>query len=754
VPDIREGALRPGESPQAIRPATQSIGRRGVIDRLTRRFVVVGGLLIIASILAILLVIVVEVVPLFRSPDAKALRSPVQAQVEGRRLLAVGVDEYRELAYLVTDATVQFVSLSSGETVLEVKPEALEPARIVSVSSLGRGQFGLGLSDGRVMPVEAQFSTTFVGGKRTVEPSLAVSPPFDALSGRQITHLAFAQTQRGPLAAVVTGPRDLAVIGIKETKPLVGPPRREALRSQIAVPAAGEITQIVMDTRGDHVYLGHADGAVTSVDVSDPSTPKVVGSVAAAGTPGSGITALSLLLGDRTLLVADVEGGVSSWLILPDAPPAGLLKAHAFRSHTKPVVALAPSRRDKGFLSLDTGGAVHVNYATTGRTLLSAATGLEAATGLSFAPKGDGFLVSDGSARLALWSLRNPHPQITLQSLFGKTLYEGYREPTYAWQSTGGTDDFEEKFSLTPLIFGTLKGTFYALLIAVPVALLSAVYASQFMHPTLKGIVKPVVEIMAALPSVVLGFLAGLWLAPMIEKIVPGLLLLPFVEVAAILLALLAWRRVPLTIRRRARTGTEAFLLLPVVVLAAWAAMRLGAVLEGVLLGGDYRAWLLSTLGITYDQRNSIVVGFAMGFAVIPIIFTIAEDSLSNVPPYLSAGSLALGATRWQTALRVVLPTASPGIFSAVMIGFGRAVGETMIVLMATGNTPLMDWSMFNGFRALSANVAVELPEAPQGGSLYRVLFLAALLLFALTFIVNTAAEIVRLRLRKRYQAI
>jgi phosphate transport system permease protein len=143
-----------------------------------------------------------------------------------------------------------------------------------------------------------------------------------------------------------------------------------------------------------------------------------------------------------------------------------------------------------------------------------------------------------------------------------------------------------------------------------------------------------------------------------------------------------------------------------------------------------------------------------MGFAVIPIIFTISEDAFSSVPASLTAASLALGASRWQTAVRVVLPTASPGVFSAVMIGFGRAVGETMIVLMATGNTPVMDWSMFNGFRTLSANIAVEIPEAPQGGTLYRVLFLAAALLFLMTFAVNTVAEIVRQRLRERYKAI
>ena len=174
-----------------------------------------------------------------------------------------------------------------------------------------------------------------------------------------------------------------------------------------------------------------------------------------------------------------------------------------------------------------------------------------------FAPKGDGVLAADERGAISQWTLSNPHPEITWRTVFGKVWYEGYDQPEYVWQSTGGTDDFEAKFSLTPLIFGTFKGTFYALLFAVPMALLAALYVSEFMHPDLKAYVKPVVEVMAALPSVVLGFLAGLWLAPMVERVVPGLFLMPWIEAAFILGALLLWRRVPVTVRGRIRTGGE-----------------------------------------------------------------------------------------------------------------------------------------------------------------------------------------------------
>jgi phosphate transport system permease protein len=163
-------------------------------------------------------------------------------------------------------------------------------------------------------------------------------------------------------------------------------------------------------------------------------------------------------------------------------------------------------------------------------------------------------------------------------------------------------------------------------------------------------------------------------------------------------------------------------------------------------LGWDPRGAVLGA----YDQRNALIVGFVMGFAIIPIIYTISEDALSAVPEQLRSASLGAGATHWQTATRIVFPAAMSGLFSAVMVGLGRAVGETMIVLMAAGGTPILDWNPFNGFKTLSVNIANELPEAAVGSTHYRILFLSAVVLFVLTSILNTVAEAVRIRFRRR----
>lgn len=728
--------------------------RRVLIDRLASRLVVVGGLIIIASILAILFVITAEVYPLFKSPTATLL-PPLESGVAPASSAAAGVDEYREIAYAFTRAgALQFTPLRARGAYPPVPVAGLDGAQVTAVAPAGGSRHVIGTSDGRVIPVEVKFLVEFNDGVRVLTPGQEFGPPSLVDKARRpLLRLATAAPSAGPMTVAQVGPAALVLQTVIEKKALIGESRREVSTQTLAVTLDGEITALALDGRGEDLFLGTSRGRVIRYDLREPASPTPADTAEVSGGK-SPVTVLEFLIGDRTLVVGTQAGEASTWQAV--APAGGrsprLTRVHQFASHGAAVVAAAASRRDKGFVTADAAGSLHLNYGTSGATLLTMKTDAAGLRAVVFAPKADGLLAIDDKGRIAQWTLDNPHPEVTLQTLFGRVWYEGYPEPAYVWQSTGGTDDFEAKLSLTPLIYGTLKGTFYALLIAVPLALLAALYVSEFMHPGVKAYVKPVVEIMAALPSVVLGFLAGLWLAPMIERVVPGLFLMPLVLTVAILGAMLLWRAVPATLRRRFRTGTEVFLLVPVVILGAWAAFALGGLVEARLLSGDYRGWLLTTLGLNYDQRNSLVVGVAMGFAVIPLIFTIAEDSLANVPQHLRAGSLALGATRWQTAVRIVLPTGSPGIFSAIMIGFGRAVGETMIVLMATGNTPVMDGSIFSGFRALSANIAVELPEAPEQGTLFRVLFLAAFLLFSLTFVVNTLAELVRLRLRRKYR--
>jgi phosphate transport system permease protein len=505
--------------------------------------------------------------------------------------------------------------------------------------------------------------------------------------------------------------------------------------------------------KGQSLYAGTENGWLARWDLADEGEGRLVETVEAFKDHRK-ITALATVLGDYSLAVGDEKGQVTTWMPV-SKPGSGedkqLALIHTLPGFTQPVSRLLASPRDKSLAVFDRQGTIRLVHMTSERLLLE----LKAATPVSaaaFADNGRKLVVAGPDANVVAWNLAIPHPEVSFSTLFGKVWYEGYNKPEYVWQSSAATDDFEAKISLVPLIFGTFKATLFAMLFAVPLALLGALYTSQFMSPMLKNKIKPSVEIMAAVPSVVVGFLGGLWLAPLMDKNLLALFLSTIMVPTMLMLAIIAWRPlVEKTNIGRNLKGYEFLGLLPIVVLAIWLSGKLAVPLEASFFGADLKQWLYSALGVRYDQRNSIIIAIALGFAVIPIIFTIAEDALSNVPRNLSAASLALGASRWQTAWRVVLPSALPGVFSAIMIGFGRAVGETMIVLMATGNTPIMSWSFFNGLRSLSANIAVEIPEAPFNGTLYRTLFLSAVLLFVLTFIINTAAELLRQRFRKKY---
>jgi phosphate transport system permease protein len=515
---------------------------------------------------------------------------------------------------------------------------------------------------------------------------------------------------------------------------------------------ASPITAIVADTAGKTLFAGTQDGRLLRWDLRNAEA--VPTHDVSATDEGVAIASLGMVFGDVSVAVGDATGGLSTWSLARDPDEASvtvLAKFHELPGHPESILQVKPSYRTKTLLTRDTAGNVHATHMTSEQRLFELGAS-QPIVHCALATRDNGMLALGANGSLNVWTIDNPHPEVSFRTLFGKVWYERYDDPQYVWQSSASSDDFEPKLSLIPLIFGSFKGTFYAMLLAVPLAIFGAIYTSQFAEKRARGLIKSTVEIMAAVPSVVIGFLAALWFAPIVEHHVLVFLLwflvLPVVFVAFMFL----WqrlRRIPLF--KPIQRGYEFLAIIPVILIGVVLAYYLAGGIERVVLGMDFKQWLFEVVGERYDQRNSIIIAFALGFAVIPIIFTITEDALSNVPFALRAASLALAATRWQTVWRVVLPSASPGIFAAIMVGFGRAVGETMIVLMATGNTPILDASIFNGMRTLSANIAVEVPEAPVGGTLYRVLFLSAVLLFVLTSVANTVAELVRHRLRKKY---
>ncbi len=371
---------------------------------------------------------------------------------------------------------------------------------------------------------------------------------------------------------------------------------------------------------------------------------------------------------------------------------------------------------------------------------------------------GDPIRFDDSGARLlvqrpdglAVYEVDNHHPEVSIHSLVGAVWYDGYTEASYVWQSSAGHASYEPKYSFVPLIAGTLKAALYALFLAVPLALFAALYTAEYLSSRARAVIKPAIEMAEALPTVILGLIGGIVLSPLVEDhlLTVGLLLfgMPIVLIVLTLFLVAApWKW------RQFTEGREAMLVVPVLLSALVLLIMFGRSLEETAIGMSTVQWMLDELGLTYDQRNAVVLGLILGFAVTPVIFSIAEDAFFAVPRRLVQASLAIGASHWQTLWRVVALSAAPGLFAACMVGLGRAVGETMIVLMASGNTPLLDFSPFSGLRTFSANLAVEMPESEVGSTHYRLLFLSATLLLTLTFIINLVAEHLRVRLRRRY---
>lgn len=721
--------------------------QRAFKDRIARYCVSAGGVSVIMAIMLIFFYLLYVVVPMFSSADIQ-LNASYSTPGEGKTL-ALGIEEQGTIAVRVSDTgKVVFFKTDTGEVISNTSLDL--PAKITSISS-NFDRIALGLENGTALVIHYKFELSYPNDVRTLTPVIKYPLGTESVilddNGNALTHIAlqFYDDIIG-IAAVTAGDYLVSARYLREESFISGETVTELeSRSKQAI-ASKNITGIALTPGLNHLYLA-ADSIVTNYSLGEDGFN---------GTQtwyqlDHDISYIKLLLGGSSLMLALDNGEVQQWMSVRVDGDRQLTYIRNFENDQHSISSIATEQRRKGFAVSDTKGDVTLYYSTSQRTLANINTANVAVDAMAWSARAKHLLVSDQNNQLHLYDVDNDYPEISWAVLWEKIWYEGYDEADYIWQSSASTDDFEPKFSLIPLSFGTIKAAFYAMLFAVPIAILGAMFTAHFMAPKMRKTVKPAIEIMEALPTVILGFLAGIWLAPMVETHLAGVFTILIVLPASFILSALVWSILP---NRSIFEGWEAALLIPVVAFAIWFSMQLSAPIENLFFAGDLRSYMSLEWGWDYDQRNALVVGIIMGFAVIPTIFSIAEDALFGVPQHLVRGSLALGATRWQTMSSVVLPAASPGIFSAVMMGFGRAVGETMIVLMATGNTPLIDMSIFQGMRTLAANLAVEVPEAAVFSTHYRVLFLAALILFVFTFFFNTIAEIIRHRLRKRYSGL
>lgn len=745
------------------------------MDKFMSRFITVGGLSVILAVLLILVFIGKEVVPLLQEAKVSKVETIELPKVD---VQAITVDEWTTLPGLVSKDSIYFIDFQDNKKIIREEFKRDANSQITAVSYNQENQaITVGNAEGQFSIIKINYNKKFLdeyeNGRQLSETIYDLKQlPYMSLSDKpgKIIDIQYAETEEQKLIAAVVeidSKKEVFYVTLEQEMDLFGNTSGELKVGEVvnlSENIKGNIQQLVLSSQADSLIVSSDNGKVYSFRTSGSKINFSQAFEPFASEENKDIASMNFIFGSKTIIFTNTKGRMVGWSMYKpgkDMPLGFGLTKPNFPDLEGPSTFFTGSLRNKAFLT-GSKSNISLRYSTNESINWQSTLDFEVQNS-AISSKYDSILLSDTNNKLHIYKLNDPHPEASVRTYFAPLWYEGQSEPRYLWESVGGTEEKEKMLSMMPLIFGTFKATFYALMFAVPIALLAAIYTSQFLPPSLKTVVKPLMEVMASLPSVIIGFLAALVFAPMVEDKFPSIMLvLLMVPLSAIGMGAL-WNNLPTKIKFKCAPGMEFIFFLPVLIIVTLIAWNLGPIVESVLFTvkdsqgnevANFAYWWNKTIGLEYTQKNAMIVGFAMGFAVIPIIFTIAEDSLSNVPKSMTSASLALGASRWQTTWKVIVPTASAGIFSACMIGLGRAVGETMIVLCAAGGTGIMDMNAFNGMRTLSLNLATELPEAAKDGTLYRTLFLGALILFVLTFVINTFAEIIRQHIRNKYKTI
>ena len=828
-----------------------------VVEKLVEWAIRAGGIGTLLAVALMLLFLLSVAWPLFQGAQVEEQTS--HASVYGTSSVqAMGVDEDGRFVWLLEESgRLRAVQLSSGESFMEADPFPDAQVTCVRKPLIGR-TYTFGLGDGSIAQASIGFVSrqidepdfpeganplqvgeqaaidgfiyerTAAGDLRRISVEWDLLEPLSTPAQGSVLQVDRVESSMGEFYGLLDESDRLYVLRVRESENwMTGEVERDVATLSLSehLPARdSQPSGILLGTGGTQAFVHYPDGHLLQFDLSRFSTPEFVTELAM-GAEGSRLDHLDFLPGRSTLLSADERGRLQSWF--PIRPERGglatLTPTIQFRGAGDRVQAVGLSPRSRLFAAGRESGSITVWQSTLGSVVqrLEVPAG-EVLRELAFHPRQDG-IVALTDRGLHQWWVDFGYPETSLRSMFTPIWYEGYGEPEHIWQSSSSSDDFEPKLGVWPLVFGTLKATLFAMLFGAPIAVLGALFTSQYLRGRTRATMKTLVELLAGLPSVVLGFLAALVVAPYVQEHLPAILSHFFTLPLVLLAGAYLWQLQPVSLRRKREGWRRNLCIALCLPIALWLAWGLGPWIESRFFAGDAEAWLdhrtgeaasgwfflmlplaalvvvlafslwssakaspvvslmrfgfgvLATISVafllamglqemgydargglldTYEQRNALVVGFAVGLVVLPIVYTLTEDALNEVPRSLREASLGAGATQWQTSIRVVLPFATSGIFSALMIGLGRAVGETMIVLMAAGNTPLTEWNVFNGFRTLAANIATEIPEAAVGSTHYRVLFFTALILFGMTFVINTFAEGVRRYFRAKVKAL
>ena len=724
---------------------------RALKDKFANWGIAFGGLSIIGAVLLIFFYLLYEVAPMFVPADIEQVNQYDIPGAQNSPTLMLSMEEQAEVALRIQENnTLTFFSVKNGNVLQSQKLPLNGDITAFDISTHGGRLMAVAGSKGQALLVKHNYKVTYPNDVRLISPWLEYpygEAPIDLFEdGHAIKSITLRDGEEALMMAALDADNKLTVKRYLKEEDFIS---EEVVLEEEAISLpniAGTINQVEIDQAMNFMFVLADQRLLHVINLNDETLEQTV-TLDLVGT----ITSMTLLLGENSLLIGNDQGVISQRFMARNQEGEWRLRnVRSFEMNQGAIKDIATEQRRKGFYAAGEDGHIAVYHSTAHRTLLNEKLVDGEILNLSISPRAKDLLV-ETNGTITHFKVDNEHPEISWASMWDEVWYEGYNDADYTWQSSASSNDFEPKYSLVPLAFGTLKGAFYAMMLAAPLAIAGAIYTAYFMAPALRRKVKPIIELMEALPTVILGFLAGLALAPFIENNLLGIFAVLIILPMAMLLFGFTWANLPAKIRHLLPEGWDVLPLIPVIILAGWFAIEISPSLEVLFFGGSMVDWLNNDLGVDFSQRNALIVGLAMGFAVIPTIFSIAEDAIFSVPKSLSYGSLALGATPWQTMLKVVLPTASPGIFSALMIGLGRAVGETMIVLMATGNTPITDINIFEGMRTLAANIAVEIPESEVGSTHYRILFLTGFVLFLFTFVFNTAAETVRQRLRAKY---